>query len=338
MDLALSHPWVLLFSPLALLPFFGKHLTALRYSSLSVLPFDPLSFLLFTLLKLIGAGVILLLLIALAGPYLKEQTVQRLGQGAEIVILLDRSASMNENFAGRYFGGAAKESKIAIARDLLRDFITRRKDDFFGMISFSTAPIHVMPLTQNKTAILAAIDATRSRGRGVTNIAPGLAMALDYFQERPLTGSRVILLVSDGAARIDPETQSTLAQLFHQYKVMLYWVYLRDDRSLPLDSKPANANETTSPEYFLHQFFQSIGIPYKAFEAQNPEALQNVIDEIGRLENKPIQYTEKIARQSLAEYCYLIAITGILLLLIARYFELKSEQHLSESKEWLGRK
>ncbi|MBE0435224.1 MAG: VWA domain-containing protein, partial [Methylomicrobium sp.] len=34
---------------------------------------------------------------------------------------------------------------------------------------------------------------------------------------------------------------------------------------------------------------------------------------------------------------YLLAISGILILLFARYFELKSEQHLSESKEWLGK-
>lgn len=328
MAIGLSYPWVLLFSPLALLPFFGRHLQALRYSSLTALPFDPLSFLLFALLKLIAAGVIMLLIFGLSDPYLKEQSVARIGQGAEIVLLLDRSASMNENFAGRYFGGTAKESKVAIARDLLSEFVSRRKDDFFGMISFSTAPIHVMPLTQDKTAILAAIQATKSRGRGVTNIAPGLAMALGYFEDRPVTGSRVIMLVSDGAARIEPETQIALAQLFQQFKVMLYWVYLRDDKSAGLDSKPANANESTSPEYFLHQFFTGIGIPYKAFEAQNREALQNAIDEIGRLENKPIQYTEKIARQSLAEYCYSWAIAGIALLLVVRYFELKSERYL----------
>ncbi|GAB4255922.1 MAG: hypothetical protein Kow0065_04330 [Methylomicrobium sp.] len=330
MDIGLNHPWVLLFSPLALLPLFGGHLKALRYSSLSALPFDPLSFLLFALIKLIGAATVLLLIAGLSGPYLKEQSVPRIGQGAEIVILLDRSASMNENFAGRYFGGAAKESKVAIARDLLSDFVVSRRDDFFGMISFSTAPIHVLPLTQDKAAILASIKATRSRGRGVTNIAPGLAMALDYFRERPMTGSRVILLVSDGAARIEPDTQTTLAQLFRQYKVMLYWVYLRDDKSAGLDSKPANANESTTPEYFLHQFFKAIGTPYRAFEAQNRAALQQAIDEIGRLETQPIRYTEKIARQDLANRCFVWALAGILVLLVVRYFELKSERHLTE--------
>ncbi|MGR9052572.1 MAG: vWA domain-containing protein, partial [Gammaproteobacteria bacterium] len=238
---------------------------------------------------------------------------------------LDRSASMNENFAGRYFGGLPQESKVAVARKLLGEFVGQRQDDFFGMISFSTAPIYVLPLTRDKQAIQAAIRATRSRGRGVTNIAPGLSMALDFFKDKPVTGSRVILLVSDGAARIDQDTQAALAQLFSQNRVMLYWVYLRDARSGSLTQRPANANESTSPEYFLHQFFQSMDIPYRAFEADNPEALRAAIDEIGKLENKPIQYTETVARRDLAPLFYRWAVFGILVLLGVGYLELKTE-------------
>ena len=327
---AFTYPWVLLLSPLALLPFFGRRQQALRYSSINMLPFDAVSFILFTLLKLVGAGVILSLIVSLSFPYLKEQTVEHIGKGAQIVLLLDRSASMNENFAGRYFGGGANESKVAIARNLLSEFVEQRQDDFFGMISFSTAPIHVLPLTQDRPAILAAIQATKSRGRGVTNIAPGLAMALDYFKDQPVTGSRVIMLVSDGAARIDPDTQTTLTQLFRQNKVMLYWLYLRNDRSAGLQSKPVNANESTTPEYFLHQFFLNMDIPYRPFEADNPEALKEAIAEIGKMENKPIKYTETIGRQSLAEDCYRWAISGILLLLFVRYLELQSEFHMLE--------
>lgn len=332
MALSLTYPWVLLLSPLALLPFFGRRPKALRYSSISALPFDAISLILFSLLKLISAGTILLLVFSLTFPYLQEQTVERIGKGAQIVLLLDRSASMNENFAGRYFGGGASESKVATARKLISEFVQQRQDDFFGMISFSTAPIHVLPLTQDRTAILAAIRATRSRGRGVTNIAPGLAMALDYFKDKPVTGSRVILLVSDGAARIDQDTQTTLAQLFYQNKVMLYWIYLRNDRSASLLNPPVNANESTSPEYFLHRFFLNMGIPYRAFEAENPKALEEAIAEIGKLENRPIQYTEKIARKSLLDACIQWALLGIALLLAVRYFELKTEVRLSIKK------
>ena len=94
------------------------------------------------------------------------------------------------------------------------------------MISFCTAPIHILALTQDKTAILAAINATHSHVRGVTYIAPGLSMALDYFTDQPSIGFRIILLVSDGTARIVQNQQNTLKQLFRQNRSMFYWVYL----------------------------------------------------------------------------------------------------------------
>jgi mxaC protein len=318
MAVSFAYPWVLLLALLALIPFWRSNQTRITYSSLVMIPFDGLSAAVSLGIKLIGAAVILLLVLGLADPYYPQQSVQKIGNGAQIVLLIDRSASMNENFAGRYFGGMPAESKVAIARDILIEFVLKRPDDFFGMISFSTTPIHVMPLTQDKTAILAAIKATKSRGRGVTNIAPGLSMALSYFSDQPLTGSRVILLVSDGAARIDTETQTTLTQMFQQNKVMLYWVYLRNKKKGALDKMPVNANETSSPEYFLHQYFLSMSIPYQAFEAESRAELQRVIEKVGALENKSLLYTEKIPRHSQARQYFLLAIGGMLLLLLVQ--------------------
>ncbi len=332
MDINFAHPWVLVFSLLSLLPFFRSNVKPARYSSLSMIPADVLSTLFYILLKLLAAAVIFLLVTGLAEPYYQESTVERIGKGAQIVLLLDRSASMNENFAGRYFGGKATESKVAVARQMLTEFVQRRRDDLFGMISFSTSPIHVLPLTQDKTAILSAIQATRSRGRGVTNIAPGLSMALDYFADQPQTGSRVILLVSDGAARIEPETQDKLSRIFHQNKVILYWIYLRNKNSASLRQKPANANETTTPEYFLHQYFLSMNIPYRAFEAENPDALQNAIREIEKLENEPIIYQEKIPRQYLANLSYQLAMLLIIVLFCLHYLLRATAYHTSGFK------
>lgn len=325
MELEFTYPWLLLLSPLALIPLFRSTREAEPYSSIAMLPPDRLSSFIFTLLRLIAALVILFAILGLAEPFYKQHTRERIGTGAHIILLLDRSASMNENFTGRYFGGKPQETKVAIARQILSDFVDRRQNDFFAMISFSTTPIPILPLTQDKTAILAAINATRSRGRGVTNIAPGLSMALDYFTGQAITGSRVVLLVSDGAARIDQEQQNTLKQLFRQNKINLYWVYLRDDKSPSLTVKPKHANETTTPEYFLHQFFLSMGTPYQAFEAENEQALQQAIQAIEKLENKPIKYLERIPRQSLSEQFYLSAIIGLLLLIIVRWLEIRSD-------------
>jgi len=333
MDLSFNNPGYLLLGPLSLVPFFLNNRQATRYSSLIMLPKDWLSSVFFGLIKLTSASAILLLVLGLAEPHYPQRSVKKTGTGAHIVLLLDRSASMNENFSGRYFGGSAKESKVSVARKLLTELVRRRENDFFGLIFFSTTPIHVLPLSQDKQAVISAINAANTRGRGVTNIAPGLAMALEYFIDQPVTGSRVILLVSDGAARIDEATQTTLTQLFKLHKVMLYWIYLRNKSSASLTERPANANETTTPEYFLHQYFLGMGVPYRAFEAQNPRALQQAIAEIEKLENKPIQYALKVPRQSLVNEFYGWAILGLVFLLLIRWLELRTGASLSKKAD-----
>ncbi len=192
MSIGLSAPWALILGITALIPLLKRGQAAISYPSISMLPSDPLSTMLDRLLRSSAAAAALSLSLGSAGPYLHEQWVERVGTGAHIVLLLDRSSSMNENFSGSYMGGRAQETKGAIARKLLAEFVARREHDLFAMIDFSAAPIYVMPFTQDRPAILAAIEATSGRGHGVTNIAPGLAMALDFYSGKPFTGSRIV--------------------------------------------------------------------------------------------------------------------------------------------------
>ncbi|HYE34609.1 vWA domain-containing protein [Methylocaldum sp.] len=324
MNIGFSAPWALLLGITALLPLFGSGQAAISYSTTLLIPNDPLSTALDRLLRFSAAAAALCLSLGIAGPYLHEQWVERTGTGAHIVLLLDRSSSMNENFSGRYMGGGAQQTKGAIARKLLAEFVGRREHDLFAMIDFSAAPMYVMPFTQDRTAILAAIEAASGRGHGVTNIAPGLAMALDFYSGKPFTGSRIVLLVSDGAARIEEETRDQLRQWFQETQATLYWIYLRNPRSVRLSEKPANPGESTTPEYFLHQYFQDLGVPYRAFEAENPEALQRAITEVEQLENLPLRYLEKLPRRDISGYCHAAALIFLALLLGAKALEVKS--------------
>jgi mxaC protein len=231
---------------------------------------------------------------------------------------------MNENFTGRYLGAKATESKSAMARKLLSEFVERRRHDLFGMIAFAAAPIYVLPLTEDKIAVQAAINAGGGRGHGVTHIAPGLAMALDFFADRPRLGSRLILLVSDGAARIDEQTRDRLRQTFQETGTTLYWIYLRNPTSAPLTQKPSNPNETTTPEYFLNQYFESLDVPYRAFEAENPDAMEKAIAEVERLENLPLPYREKLPREDLSGRFLVLALFLTLLLTAARALEVNT--------------
>ncbi|MEE9356444.1 MAG: vWA domain-containing protein [Methylococcaceae bacterium] len=321
MNIAFEYPWILSFTSLGLLPLFFSPQKKVVYSSLLMLPKDPLSQYLLIIQKLITAAVIILLVLSLARPFTKQQTLSHVGEGAQIVLLLDHSASMNNNFSGRYFGGRPNESKVASARKLLMEFVASQNENFYGMIAFSTAPIYTMPLSRDKEAILSAIRASKFRGRGVTNIAPALAMGVNQFQELSTLGSRVIMLVSDGAARIESETQVLIEQLFKQSNVILYWIYLRDKKSPSLTEKPKNANETTAPEYFLNKFFQSMETPYQAFEANDSKSLERAFKEIAALETKPIEYQQVIPRHNLVHLFYLLAVSGVFILLFFNVFE-----------------
>jgi mxaC protein len=324
MNIGFLQPWALLLLGFSMLPWFRQGQTALAYSSLSQVPSDPLSEWIDRGLKLIACGTFICLAIGISGPYMREQWVDPIGTGAHIALLLDRSSSMNENFTGQYLGAKATESKSAMARKLLSEFVERRQHDLFGMVAFAAAPIYVLPLTEDREAVQAAIAAAGGRGHGVTNIAPGLAMALDFFAGKPREGSRIILLVSDGAARIDEETRDRLRQTFQETDTTLYWIYLRNPSSAPLTEKPANPNETTTPEYFLNEFFESLEVPYRAFEAENPNAMGKAIAEVERLETLPLPYREKLPRKDLSDRFFATALGLMMLLLGARALEVKT--------------
>ena len=322
MNIGFLHPWALLLAALAIIPWYRRGQPTLYYSSLAMIPADPLSDLIDKGLRLAGIGTCLCLAMGAAGPYWREQYVDRVGTGAHIVLLIDRSSSMNENFTGRYLGARANESKSAMAQKLLSELIDRREHDLFGVIAFAAAPIYVMPLTADRGAVQAAIRASGERGHGLTHIAPGLAMALDFFSGRPKIGSRIILLVSDGAARIDDETRERLRLAFQDTGAGLYWIYLRNPTSAPLAEKPAHPNESTTPEYFLNEYFKTLDAPYRAFEAENPDAMEKAIAEIERLENMPLDYQEKLPRQDVSSGFFILAAGLLSLLISARFMEI----------------
>lgn len=323
MSLGFLTPWALLLLPLILIPWFRRGQDAILYSSLDMVPEDPWSDWIDRGLRAMACFALFFLILGMSGPYEREQSVNRIGTGAHIVLLLDRSSSMNENFTGRYLGAKASESKSAMAQKLLSEFVERRAHDLFAMVAFAAAPIYVLPLTDDRTAVQAAIAAAGGRGHGVTNIAPGLAMALDFFNQRPKVGSRIILLVSDGAARIDEQTRDRLRHNFEETGTTLYWIYLRNPTSAPLTEKPSNPNESTTPEYFLNAYFESLDVPYKAFEAENPDAMEKAINEVERLENFPLPYREFLPRKDLSNGFFMVALVLMLCLLAARLVEIR---------------
>lgn len=321
--LGFAHPQALWLAPLALLPFILPLLSRQGYPTLAALPPDALSDALTLALRLLGAVAIGATVIGLAGLHRLGQSVERLGQGAHIALLIDRSASMNDSFAGRQPSGA-EEAKAAAARRLLMDFVASRPHDRFAVAAFSTSPLLALPLTESRDAVKAAIAAADRPGLAFTDVGRGLALALTLFDGRQADGAaRAVILVSDGAAVISRQMNTALRAAFARRRTHLYWLFLRTAGGQGIFSPPTAGEDAPQamPERRLHQFFESLKTPYRAFEVENAGALAEAIAEIGRLESHLLPYTERIPRQDLSWLAYAAAAAAAALLTLVKRLE-----------------
>ncbi|MFG1189948.1 vWA domain-containing protein [Xanthobacter flavus] len=322
--LDVDHPAFLFLLLLALLPLATSPLHGTPLPAVSLVPRDGFSIAVSLGIRLAGALAFAALVLGLAGLNLKAREVERIGSGANLMLLIDRSASMDNTFADRA-PGAGEESKSAAAKRLLTEFLGRRPRDRIGIAAFSTSPIPVLPLTDHHEAVAAAVAAIDRPGLALTDVGRGLALALDSFDASAASGgSRAVLLVSDGAAVIDPRVQAALRDSLKRSPVRLYWLFLRTVGSPGIFDKPRVPGEDTPqamPERHLNLFLASLGVPYRAFEAGSPQAVADAIAEIDRQESQPIPYLERIPRRDIARLCYAVAAAACALLLAARLAE-----------------
>jgi mxaC protein len=196
----------------------------------------------------------------------------------------------------------------------------------FGMITFSNSAMYVLPLTQNREAILAAIQASGGSALFQTNIGSGLTTGISLFERTPDSGSRALILLSDGAGRMSADTQQKLRDWFYRLHVTLYWIVLREPGGIsifdttykpPKDSLPP-------PEIELNDYFKTLKSPFHAYEAEDPKTLALAIDDINQKEKKPIRYLEQIPGRDFSQHCYAAAALMIALLLGVKFLEVRS--------------
>jgi len=322
MTLVLDSPMVLALLPLALVPFFFSSLRPAFIPSLDAAPPDLVSRLFAGGLAVLAFTTIAAALLALAGLHAAQGSVTKMAEGAEIVLLIDRSGSMNDTFAGRQPSGQ-EESKTAAAKRILSAFFSSESHDLVGVAAFSTSPMLVMPMTYHQAAYLAAIAAIDRPGLDYTNIARGLALALSMFEPGFTGRSRAILLVSDGAALIDPKVQEELRADFQKIKVNLYWLFLRTAGGTGISDQPKPGEDTPQamPERHLDLYFKTLGVSYQAFEAEGPRAVADAVNQIGRLERQPMEIKEALPRVDFAPLLSKIALLATLLLLATKFAE-----------------
>jgi mxaC protein len=315
----------MLLLPLVLLPWFN-HNRDKTVAWIDFIPTDPFSNAIGFTLKALASLTILSLLLALTGPYVPEKKVERIGEGAEIVLLLDRSRSMDDAFAVKtqaaLISVGKEDSKRRVAKKYLVEFVKKRPDDRFGFVLFSSQAIDLLPLTYSKEAVLATIEAS-ALGKGLkeTNMPEALIKAAHMFDDQTYRGSRIVLLVSDGGQHISDEEKQQIETLYKQMNLTVYWIYLRSMVGMTLEeAENNNILFQDTPERKLHEFFKSLDLPYRAFEAESLESFAKAMDEIDQQHYQTLVVEETLPREDKSQPFFIIALLSLLLLAMAQLY------------------
>lgn len=332
-SLAFEYPWVLILLPIALLPLLRRRRDTLAFPSTAWLPPDRIGRIIGWLWPVFAVLALASGICALAQPGRPQTQVQRTGQGAEILVLLDRSRSMDDRMLPAdwrqidpslllyHLGRGPQKAKVA--RELLSQFVTRRPDDRFSLMYFSNRPLNVVPFTQHDPVMQAGIAAGGiGRGLADTDVGRALIAAIAQFDQRAYSGSRIMLLVSDGGANMDDETMQRIRSGLARNRIALYWIYLRSYNSATLDT--TDARWENAPEIALHRFFQTLQTPYRAYQAEDPESLSRAVADVERQQNLPLDFMEQIPRQDYSRAFLAVAAFSCAMLLLYRSMLVRS--------------
>ena len=322
--MTLLQPWALLLLPLVLAPFWFKSHQGQMYPWLEMMPVDRLSDIANTIIKIITAIIIASIILALAAPQGANSKVQKVGKGAQTVFVIDRSVSMDHQFAGVAIGGRAAEIKSSAARRLITQFIDSRPDDMMGVVGFTNSALYGTKITTNLDAIHAAINAATGDALNQTNIGSGVTEAITLFESIQSSGSRAIILLSDGAGKLSPRVKYKITQQLTSKKLNFYWIVLREPDDISIFTKQVYPEGSVPDAILLDQFFKSLKIKYKAFEADNPTALQSALKYIDSREKNVIQYSINVPGHDYSRDFIMLALVLSIFILIIKNLRVHS--------------
>lgn len=320
-----ASPAMLFLLPLIVLPWIAHNQEKTVVWSQFV-PDDPVSKVIGFARKLLVSIALACLILSLTGPYVPEKKIERIGEGAEVVVLVDRSRSMDNAFAikGQLLMASVgkSDSKRRVATKYLLEFVDKRPDDRFGFVLFSEKALDLLPLTYNKDTIRATVNASASgKGLSETNIANALIKAAEMYNGQTYRGSRIVLLVSDGGQEFNDEVKSEIAELYKRKDLTLYWLYMRSITGMTLDGKEGdNLLWTETPERKLHAFFKSLKIPYYPFEIESMKTFSQAIDTIDQQQYQPLIVEETIPREKKTAHFFVVAMIVMFILMLAQFY------------------
>jgi Ca-activated chloride channel homolog len=234
--------------------------------------------------------VLVLLLIALAGPRKFLATPKSAGEGIDIVVALDVSGSMS---AEDYQINTQRISRLDIIKSTVEHFVQQRYDDRLGLVVFGSQAYTVCPLTTDHEWFLQNLRQVRiGLIEDATAIGSGITASLLRLKDSKAK-SRIIVLLTDGvnnSGKIDPLTAAKTGQALG---IKIYTIGAGTTGIVPFPV----TDEFGNRHYEQAQFdldedtLKKIAMMTQAeyFRAADTESLRHIYAQINKLEKTKIE-------------------------------------------------
>jgi Ca-activated chloride channel family protein len=222
------------------------------------------------------------LIIAIARPQRGLQESRVNTEGVDIILLLDLSTSMETPDFSR---NGQLQTRIDSAKQVISDFISKRKDDRIGMVGFAALPYSIAPLTLDHSWLVQRMDGLRTGMlEDGTAIGDGIASAVNRLRDSKAK-SRIVILLTDGMNNRGELKPENAAQAAAALGIKVYTVGIGG--GMPV----RQGFFTLPPQEIDEAVLQRIAELSKAefFRARDLKTLEEVYDRIDKLEKTEIE-------------------------------------------------
>ena len=251
---------------------------------------------LLNLLKWVG---VVSAIIALASPVITKSYTNSKKEGRDIVLILDSSDSMRQ----RGFDPTdIMRTKFDVVKDVVGDFIDKRKNDRIGMVTFADIAFIASPLTFEKKFLT---DITKMQKMGIAGKRTAIndAIVQSYnLLSKSKAKSKIAILLTDGVDNMSKIPFPDVKNLIEKRDIKLYAIGIGDERDYNGAYLKALADAGHG----------------EAYGARDAKTLERIYEEIDKLEATKIDDKKIVQHTYLYIYPLFLAILSLLLFMYVR--------------------
>lgn len=269
------------------------------------------------------------LILAISRPQYDRSTETVLSSGVDIVLAIDLSASMLALDMSESNG--RERTRLDVVKEVISDFIDKRRHDRIGLVAFSVNPYLVSALTLDKEHLQKNLSRLRVGLTHQTGTNIGSALAEGINRLRSLDSkSKILILLTDGKDEPAPQHSPLIyAEGAKKDKIKVYTIaigsnartrsYLYDPSTRDVLRYP-NGREIVKLVNFpvdkeiLKKIAKSTDARF--FEAQDKEGLASIYDEIDLLEKSDVELSVNAIFEELFAWPLALALAFLLLEII----------------------